>query len=200
MKKGLVLLLMVFSVSVFADKGQNRPTGLDEPGKILTKGFMQLSHFFQRPGSQSSDAVEGFVNQTIAPYFDFGYMTQWAAGHKYKRLDAKEKNRMKNYLQRSFLSSLVKSLSSYDGQRIQVLKARPGRSGKEVTVTVMIQQAGNYYPSKVNFRFYHNGRQWKVFDVSANGSSAVVHYRKVFAQQAKAKRQRELIQQRQQRR
>ncbi|MCB1882186.1 MAG: ABC transporter substrate-binding protein, partial [Gammaproteobacteria bacterium] len=38
------------------------------------------------------------------------------------------------------------------------------------------------YPARLDFRFYLAEDGWKVFDVAANGSSAVMHYRQQFRQ------------------
>jgi phospholipid transport system substrate-binding protein len=45
-----------------------------------------------------------------------------------------------------------------------------------VNVTVGILQPGNY-PSKLEFRMYRGKDGWKVYDVVANGRSAVAFYR-----------------------
>ncbi|MEW8429523.1 MAG: ABC transporter substrate-binding protein [Candidatus Thiodiazotropha sp.] len=38
----------------------------------------------------------------------------------------------------------------------------------------------------MDFRFYRSEAGWKVFDVSANGNSAVAYYRRHFANQREA--------------
>jgi phospholipid transport system substrate-binding protein len=35
-------------------------------------------------------------------------------------------------------------------------------------------------PTRLEFRFYHRNGEWKVFDVKAEGNSAVMHYRRQF--------------------
>ena len=41
----------------------------------------------------------------------------------------------------------------------------------------------NGYPVKLEFRFYKGAQGWKIFDVVANRTSAVVYYRRYFNQQ-----------------
>ena len=36
--------------------------------------------------------------------------------------------------------------------------------------------------SRLNFRFYWNDQGWRIFDVSANGASAVAYYRSYFGE------------------
>jgi phospholipid transport system substrate-binding protein len=45
---------------------------------------------------------------------------------------------------------------------------------------VAILQASGY-PANLDFRFYRGKTGWKVFDVAANGSSALTYYRQYFA-------------------
>jgi len=190
-KTSIVVCLLLFSTSVLAyepyPQAPAESVQLLSPSTILKQGFTKLRSFFT-PGTQSNPkAIEQFVNQELAPYFDFKYMTKWAAGSIYRKADAAEKNRMQAYLRRSFLTTLVKSLADYDSREIRVSRVKRGRSGKEVTVAVWILRArGN--PTKINFRFYFDGTDWKVFDLTANGNSAVIHYRNYFKRQYRQQR------------
>ena len=168
----------------------------DGPSKILRQGFAQLRSLFKN-GQPNRKNVESFVNDALSPYFDFKYMTRWAAGPLYKKLSQKQKRKMRRHLQQSFLSILVKNLASYQSQSIKVMPARPGKSDKEVLVTVWVKKL-RARPVKVNFRFYFNGKAWKVFDVAANGSSAVLHYRQHFARQYRKNQQQKMMRQRRQ--
>ena len=80
------------------------------------------------------------------------------------------------------LSSLGSRLGSYDNQDVRFL--RPRRVGpNEVKVGIGVMRAGGY-PTKIDFRFYHSKDGWKVFDISANGSSALAFYRQYFSRYA----------------
>ena len=80
------------------------------------------------------------------------------------------------------LSSLSNRLGNYSNQDVRFL--RPRRVGpNEVKVGVGVIGAGGY-PTKIDFRFYHGKDGWKVFDVSANGSSALAYYRQYFSRYA----------------
>ena len=77
------------------------------------------------------------------------------------------------------LSTLAKRLTSYENQDVRFYP--PRRAGEnEVKVRVAILQAGGY-PANLDFRFYRSASGWKVFDVAANGSSALTYYRQHFS-------------------
>jgi len=79
-----------------------------------------------------------------------------------------------------FLAALARNLGSFVGPlpRVQVYPARAGRDPGEAVVDARVD-AG---PWKVTLavRFYRATDGWKVFDVAANGISAVAFYRRYF--------------------
>ena len=190
-KISIAVLLMLSSISVFAS-GPYPPAPAESvqllsPATILKEGFAKLRTFFVNGRPTDVSAVERFVNLQLAPYFDFEYMTKWAAGSLYRKASAAQKSSMQKYLRQSFLATLVKSLASYDSREIRVSRLKRGRSDKEVIVAAWIlRHRGN--PTKVNFRFYFNGTDWKVFDITANGNSAVIQYRRHFKRQFRRQR------------
>jgi len=138
----------------------------------------RLVAFLQK--NPSSDQISSFVDAEIAPYFDFSYMTQWVAGRNYRFMNEGQRQAMEDQLKQMFLGALAQRLGGYSNQGVRF--NRPRRIDRnEVSVGVDILQPGTY-PARLNFRFYRSDSGWKVFDVSANGSSALVHYRKYFAQ------------------
>ena len=148
------------------------------PTQVLREGVGKLVAFMGQPARPDAVQIQAFLDAEIAPYFDFDYMAQWVAGRQYRAMNAAQRAQMKNQLEGMFLGALAKRLGGYSDQKLRVLRARRGR-GNEVTVGVGILQPGGY-PAKMDFRFYRGNDGWKVFDVAANGSSAVVYYRQQF--------------------
>jgi phospholipid transport system substrate-binding protein len=147
------------------------------PAAILREGMTRLVAFLQKNPNPAQ--ISAFVDNQIAPYFDFSYMTQWVAGRNYRYMNQGQRRAMENKLKQMFLGALAQRLGGYANQGVRF--NRPRRvTANEVSVGVTILQPGSY-PARLNFRFYKSDDGWKVFDVSANGSSALVHYRQVFA-------------------
>jgi len=59
---------------------------------------------------------------------------------------------------------------------VRFLPPRGGNDGRTAQVSVAVLNPGSY-PARLDFRLYRNGDDWRVYDVSANGQSAIVHYR-----------------------
>ncbi len=157
------------------------------PGQILRQGMTKLLKFMRQEQRPSQQQIAMFVEKEIAPYFDFDYMTQWVAGPVNRYMTDQERVEMANNVKSMLLGTLTKRLTDYDNQDVRFY--RPRRAGQnEVKVRIGILQAGGY-PANVDFRFYHGAEGWKVFDVSANGSSALTYYRQHFSRQFRQRAQ-----------
>jgi phospholipid transport system substrate-binding protein len=148
------------------------------PEQVLREGIGRLIGFMDEKQRPSPAQLRAFVDNKIAPYFDFAYMTQWIAGPKYRSMSPEQKEKMEGRLQGLFLGALVQRLGNYSDQQVRFLPPRRGRSN-DVTVGVGIIQPDGY-PAEIDFRFYRSKQGWRIFDVSANGSSALVHFRQKF--------------------
>ncbi len=152
----------------------------DSPAALVQKG---LSDLVARLQSRNLDprSLEIYLQEKVAPYFDFEYMAKSAAGNMYRYMSDEQKQRMSQRIERQFLSTMVQRLVSYNNQEIQVMSQRLNQNGRTGTVTTAISGPRGY-PTRLDFRFYKAKSGWKVFDVMANGQSAVIHYRRQFRQ------------------
>jgi phospholipid transport system substrate-binding protein len=89
-------------------------------------------------------------------------------------------------LKNLFLSALAKNLGTYARPvpRVDVFPARATTDGSQATVYARIISSNGMF-SAMNFRFYWNEQGWRIFDVSANGASAVAYYRSYFGEMFK---------------
>lgn len=150
------------------------------PGQVLREGMGKLLRFMRQPERPTQQAIAAFLQHEIAPYFDFTYMSTWVAGPMNRRMNEQQRAELAQSVQRLLLGTLTERLTGYQNQDVRFLP--PRRVGEnEVKVRVAILQAGGY-PANLDFRFYRSDDGWKVFDVAANGSSALTYYRQYFSQ------------------
>lgn len=158
--------------------GSMRQAQQPGPASLLKTGLRRLIAFAGQKERPSEQQIAAFLDRDIAPYFDFAYMARWAGGKMWRGMTPDQRRAFESRLQRMFLGTLAERLTSYGGQQVQVQRARRGRPN-EVVVGVAVQNPRGY-PARLDFRFYRSSEGWKIFDVSANGTSAVMHYRKHF--------------------
>ena len=149
-----------------------------EPAILLKAGIQKLTRFTQSDEARDRARALTFLKTEISPYFDFEYMTRWAAGPTWRHMSAEQRASMQEQLTSAFMGTLVQKLTSYTNQPIRYFTPR-GQNSNDVRVSAWIMQP-NGYPTKLEFRFYHSANGWKIFDVKAAGNSAVIHYRNQF--------------------
>lgn len=154
------------------------------PEIILRAGIERLKGFMAGGGGQGRDA-DRFIDNEIAPFFDFDYMAKWAAGPRWRYLSAEQRNQMSTTIKRLFLAALAKNISGYGDPIVRIHRARAGRSRGEVSVSATVSpRYGRGVRVVLKFRFYKSPDGWKIFDVSANNTSAVLYYRRYFNRMA----------------
>ena len=165
---------------------QRVPTEIEEAGIVLKAGLEKLLGFFKGQQVPSRAQIAEFLDNEIAPYFDFAYMAKWASGSNVSRMPEQQQKAMVTELKTQFLSTMAQKLSGFDRQTVRYLKPRvSGRN--QVELSIAIGNPGTY-PARLDFRMYKSKSGWKVYDVSANGSSALVYYRQYFRQKMQAQR------------
>jgi len=192
MRRILVAALVAFSLLALA--GAARAQGTPPPGAgaaahaappphvVLRRGIDRLTGFLAAAGNAPPDEVRAFLEREVAPHFDFETMARWAGGPMYHRLTPPQQDRLAEKIADLFLSALARNLGSFARPlpRVDVYPARMhGWSDSTVVRAQVIPHAG--YPIHLDFRFYRTPIGWQVYDVSANGVSAVGYYRTYFS-------------------
>lgn len=149
---------------------------LQGPADVLRKGINELRTFLTSGQGGNTGGLTGFVETRMAPYFDFNFMTKSSLGPTWRRMNPVDRDQAKAWLRQNFLAKLTDYVGDYRSSRIDVLAAQGGTSRGEMVVPVRVwRQSAS--PMSLNFRFYRSKGGWRIFDVSANGQSAIIFYR-----------------------
>ena len=110
-------------------------------------------------------------------------MANWITGPYVQYMTAEDQVEFYANLKSTFLSSLSNHLGSFDSNnsKIRYYPARYRYNG-EASVSVQVSRP-RQYPARLEFRMKRDGQDWKIIDVKANGTSAVMHYRNYFMSQ-----------------
>ncbi|MCB1725425.1 MAG: ABC transporter substrate-binding protein [Gammaproteobacteria bacterium] len=146
------------------------------PAVALRNGVDKLLAFLGSEPRPSADALGAFLDSEIAPFFDFEYMAESAGGRLYERMGADERSAVVASIKQSFLAKMAEKLAGYSDQQVRFLPPRADAGGRTAQISAAVLNPGSY-PARLDFRLYRKGEQWLVYDVAANGRSAIVHYR-----------------------
>ena len=184
-----LLAALTLSVCALGTSAQTSPTGYPEaplipgpePEQIVRQGIDRLTGFLIGARDPQPEMIQEFLRREIAPTFDFAYMARWAAGPLHRRMSETQRTRLSDKLSELFLGAFARNLGSFARPlpRIEVFAARPGRSAGESMVPARVVLASGFV-ARLEFRFYWSGTAWRIFDVVANGASAVAFYRRYF--------------------
>ena len=159
---------------------ETRPPGPAHPGGIAA--LMRLGDHLPAAAAGDRRAARAFLDERIAPHFDFEAMGRWTAGPFHHRFTRREREAFTARLRAMFIEALAANLTSGApaATRVDVYPTRFLRWGDEASVLVRVTSSPSA-PVWMTFRFHRTPGGWKAFDASANGFSAVSHFRAYFA-------------------
>ena len=188
----VILTLSLFFSSVYANPYQSSPPSprvmQQSPTVVLKKGIEHLTEYLASGSGKNKPPLDVFLENTIAPLFDFEYMAKWVAGAQARNMTPPQVLALKQKVRRLFMTGMVDKLVEYRHGRVQFLRPVGNPQTGEITLRLIAYQQGNYRPQRLKFRMYHSPRGWKVFDISADGQSIVALFRTQFAHEARQRR------------
>ena len=157
------------------------------PEAVIQSGMENLIDYLSRKPRPTKMDLAVYLKEKVAPGFDFERMARAAMGRAYRALSPQGRKALVDRLEQDFLGVMARHLARFDGQRIRYFRPRwmgPNRA----RVTIGLAGSGKRYPARLDFLMYRGRDGWKVYDLAANGQSAVSHYRRKLAMWASAGR------------
>ena len=173
-------LLLFSSLSFASTSTAITPT---DPAYVIHTALDKITTFSSNSDKVNPVKLRGFIEHEIIPHFDFDNMSHWITGRYASNMSDNDKADFQRNLRETFLSSLSKHLGSFDAKntRVKFFPARY-RGPEESFVSTSIYRPDA--PSvRLDFRMKRDADNWKIIDVKANGSSAVLYYRRHFMSQ-----------------
>jgi len=173
--------LFVATSGVFAYTPPTMKPG--DPAYVIHTTLDKITTFSSNSDKVSPLQLRSFIENEIIPHFDFNNMSHWITGRYASNMTDKDKTDFQRSLRETFLSSLAKHLGSFDARntRVRFFPARY-RGPAEAFVSTTIYRPDTL-TVRLDFRMKRAGNDWKIIDIKANGSSAVLYYRRHFMSQ-----------------
>jgi len=131
--------------------------------------------------SDNTAGVAARIAGIVDPYLDFTIMSEEVLGVGWRRADAQQRNRFMQVFRQLLTDDYAAVIKQYNGQRIEVTDTRwEDAAHDRATVSSRIEQPGEQ-PVHVDYRMFHTGGRWKVYDVVVEGVSLLIDYRETFA-------------------
>ena len=183
MKKILhpITFVILFAITSFAYAYYpQQQSNQNDPVNDIKTALDKLEAFTNKSGTANPMMLRDFIEGEIIPHFSFDAMSEWITGPYARRMTTEEKIDFQDRLKEAFLNSLSKHLGSFDSIKNRVRFYPTKYRGRNEAIVGTRVQRSSGYPVRLDFRMRLMGEQWKIVDIRANGTSAVLYYRKLF--------------------
>lgn len=179
----LLLLPALFFISSWVTANTDTSYTTTDPAYVIHTTLKKITNFSSHSDKVNPVKLRGFIENEIIPHFDFDSMSHWITGRYARNMSDQDKSDFQRNLRETFLSSLSKHLGSFDAEntRVRFYPARY-RGPAEAFVSTSVYRPDSL-PVRLDFRMKLDDDKWKIIDVKANGSSAVLYYRRHFISQ-----------------
>lgn len=179
----LLTFIVLATLSSNAVAYTSSATQNNDPAFIIHTTLNKITTFSSNANKVNPVKLRSFIENKIIPHFDFDNMSHWITGRYANNMSEQDKTDFQRSLRETFLSSLAKHLGSFDAKntRVRFFPARyRGPDEAFVSTTIYRPDAASV---RLDFRMKRAGNDWKIIDIKANGSSAVLYYRRHFMSQ-----------------
>jgi phospholipid transport system substrate-binding protein len=159
----------------------SRYADIPDPAKELKETITDLEKFIKGKDAAHPGMLRAYLEKEIFPHFDFDAMSEWITGPYARYMSTEDKVKFQAKLQETFLTALVRHLGGFDpaNTRLDYANTIFRKRGEEAIVRVNVIRP-DQRPARLEFGMRRNDGNWKIVDVKANGTSAVLYYRRHF--------------------
>lgn len=172
--KYIIAIFIIFSPPLFAD---------DDPDLFLKNSVKEISAFISE-NKEALDSDENFlrlkVDELVIPKLDIELMSKIVLGKKnWTSMSPSQRKRFQLAFRGLMVNTYMKSLTSFDGEKIKFLPYEKGKRNDVARVkSVYLLNEGELHVSYSLKMNQSDG--WKVYDINIDGISLLRNYRSDF--------------------
>jgi phospholipid transport system substrate-binding protein len=171
----------------YDDRGDRYPArssryaDIPDPVTDLKQAVSDLEKFIKNQDAAHPGMLRAYLEKKIFPHFDFDAMSEWITGPYARYMSTEDKIKFQAKLQETFLTALVTHMGGFDpaNTSLRYDRTRFRNHGEEAIVRINVIRQ-NQPAARLEFDMELNKDKWKIVDVKANGTSAVLYYRRHF--------------------
>lgn len=174
----LMVLGMMSANAAMAQVDQSNPKDMV---KELSQEVLKQLDLRREELSADPKKVRAFANQYVLPYVDTPKMARYVMGQYWREASSAQQEAFIEAFTNTLLRSYSNSLLKLKVSKIDVTRVEEPRDDRASVTTEVTQTDGNR--SKVIYRAYLNKHthKWMLYDVTIEGVSLLLNYRKSFA-------------------
>lgn len=183
-KRTMVLLLLCATSSMASNIPQQDPEKLV---KELSQTVIDQIEMNRQSFKQNPVEIKRFADEYVLPYIDTPKMARYVMARFWKQASVAQQDAFVKAFSNTLLRSYSTSILKLKVTNMVVLKSVETHKGRVSVTTEVTQDDGNV--SKVDYRLYLNSddQKWYLYDVSIEGISMLLNYRKSYASEFQKK-------------
>lgn len=180
----MMMLLFYSAVSVASNIPQQDPKKLVQ---VLSQTVIDQIELNRQKFETDPTAIKQFADEYVLPYIDTPKMARYVMAQFWRQASEAQQNAFVEAFTNTLLRSYSTSILKLDVASMTVLNAIETHKGRVSVTTEVTQDDGNV--TKVVYRLYLNGdnQKWFLYDVSIEGISMLLNYRKSYASEFQKK-------------
>lgn len=172
MKKIIIVLLLIFSTSLFAMQSDDVKSSMD------TKIHKALQILKNKQETTEEKAQKIF--KIFDEMFDYNLMARLSLGKReWMNIDNDQRKKYVDNFIKLLKESFIEKLKLYNDQKIKIEDFLKTRSSRAILKTSIVDKKDK---TEVDYKFYRSKKRgWIIYDVIVAGVSIIQSYRKQFA-------------------
>lgn len=183
-KRTMVLLLLCSTSSLASNISQQEPEKLV---KELSQAVIEQLDTHRQKFEENPVEIKRFADEYVLPYIDTPKMARYVMARFWEQASVAQQDAFVNAFTNTLLRSYSTSILKLKVTNMVVLKSMETHKGRVSVTTEVTQDDGNV--TKVDYRLYLNSddQKWYLYDVSIEGISMLLNYRKSYASEFQKK-------------
>lgn len=189
-KWSAVLMMFAFIMSVFTSTVFATVIPQDDPEEMVRTLSLELINKINEQRTELEahpEEVKGFADKYVLPYVDTVKMARYVMGKHWRTASDQQKEEFTQAFSSMLISSYSKNLLKLHINKVDVKPAREVKKGVVTVASVVVQANGS--KTDLVYRVYLNRKtqQWLLYDISIEGISMLLNYRKSYGSEISKK-------------
>ncbi|VAW46583.1 Phospholipid ABC transporter shuttle protein MlaC [hydrothermal vent metagenome] len=189
-KWSAVLMMLAFIMSVFTSTVFATVIPQDDPEEMVRTLSLELINKINEQRTELEahpEEVKGFADKYVLPYVDTVKMARYVMGKHWRTASDQQKEEFTQAFSSMLISSYSKNLLKLHINKVDVKPAREVKKGVVTVASVVVQANGS--KTDLVYRVYLNRKtqQWLLYDISIEGISMLLNYRKSYGSEISKK-------------